>query len=58
MPMAQSVQQPERIRESPKKTSEADLKLNAEKSFVGQTETEYLGFWVSKIGVRYLSSKV
>ena len=34
------------------------LKVNAKKSFFGQTETEYLVFWVSNNGVRPISSKV
>ena len=38
--------------------AEAGLKLNTEKSFFGQTETEYLGLWVSNNVVRPLSSKV
>ena len=37
---------------------EAELKVKAEKSFFGQTETKYLGFWVSNNGVRPLPSKV
>ena len=32
--------------------------MNAEKSFFGQTETEYIGFWVSNNGVRMLLSKL
>ena len=38
--------------------AEAGLKFNAEKSFLGQTETGYLDFWVRNNGVRPLSSKV
>ena len=33
---------------------EAGLKVNAEKSFLVRTETEYLSFWVSNNGVRQL----
>ena len=40
------------------KLVEAGLKVNAEKSFFGCTETEYIGFWVFRYGVRALSSKV
>ena len=36
---------------------EAGLKVNAGKYFFGQTKTEYLGFWVSNIGVRTLLSR-
>ena len=38
--------------------AEAGLKLNAEKSFFGRTETEYLGFWVINNGIIPLSYKV
>ena len=38
--------------------AEAGFKVNIEKSFFGQIETEYLGFWVSNNGVRPLLSKV
>ena len=37
--------------------AEAGLKVNAGKYFFGQTETEYLGFWLSNIGGRPLLSK-
>ena len=40
------------------KLAEAGLKVNAENSFFGRTETEYLSFWVSNNGVMPLSSKV
>ena len=38
--------------------AEVGLKVNIENSFFGQTETEYLGFWVSNNGLRPLSHKV
>ena len=38
--------------------AEAGLKVNADKSFFGRSETEYLGFWVSRNGIRPLASKV
>ena len=38
--------------------SEVVFKVNAEKSFFGKTETEYLGFWVSNNGVRPQLSKL
>ena len=34
--------------------AEAGFKVNIEKSFFVQIETEYLGFWVSNNGVRPL----
>ena len=40
-----------------KKPDEVGLKINAEKLSFVQTETKYLGLWVSKNGVRSLSSK-
>ena len=41
-----------------KRIMKAGLKLNAEKLLFGQTETEYLGLWVSNNGVRPLFSEV
>ena len=37
---------------------EAGLQVNADKSFFGKTETEYLGFWITREGVRPVSKKV
>ena len=37
---------------------EAGLQVNAEKSFFGKTETEYLGFWITRDGVRPVAKKV
>ena len=37
---------------------EAGLKVNAEKSFFGQTETEYFGFWLINNKIRLLLFKV
>ena len=34
--------------------AETGLKLNAEKSFFGKPEREYIGFWVNNNGVRPL----
>ena len=34
------------------------MKVNAENSFFGRTETEYIGFWVSNNEVRPLSAKL
>ena len=36
----------------------AGLKINANKSFFGKTETEYLGFWISRTGIRPITKKV
>ena len=38
--------------------AEAVLKVNAENSYLGQIETQYLGFWLINNRVRPLSSKV
>ena len=38
--------------------AEAGLKVNADKSFFGRTEIEYLEFWVSKEGIQSLTKKV
>ena len=38
--------------------AEARLKVNADKSFFGRTKCEYLGFWVTRDGVRPLVKKV
>ena len=40
------------------KLAEVILKVNTESSFFGCTETDYIGFWVSKNGVRPLLSKL
>jgi len=40
------------------KLGEAGLKVNADKSFFGRHECEYLGFWVTRDGVRPLAKKV
>ena len=40
------------------KLAEAGLKVNAEKSFFGQSECEYLGFWVTRTGIRPIAKKV
>ena len=37
---------------------EAGLKVNCEKSFFGREETEYLGFWITRKGVRPQTKKV
>ena len=40
------------------KLAEAGLKVNCEKSFFGRTETEYLGFWITRHGMRPQTKKV
>ena len=37
---------------------EAGLKVNAKKSFFAQTELEYLGYWITRDGIRPTSKKV
>ena len=36
----------------------AGLKVNAEKSYFGRHETEYLGFWITREGVKPMPNKV
>jgi transposase InsO family protein len=38
--------------------SRVGLKINALKSFFGKTEIEYLGFWITRTGIRPLIKKV
>ena len=40
------------------KLAEAGLKVNVEKSFFGQAECEYLGYWVTREGIRPQAKKV
>ena len=40
------------------KNCEAGLQVNAEKAFFGKTETEYLGFWITREGARPVRKKV
>ena len=39
------------------KLKEKGLKYNIEKSFLGQTEMEYLGFWVTRNGAKPINKK-
>ena len=48
----------EHLEKTLQRLAEAGLKVNANKSFFGREETEYLGYWVSKNGVRPLNKKV
>ena len=36
---------------------EKKLKCNIEKSFFGKTEMEYLGFWVTRDGIKLINKK-
>jgi transposase InsO family protein len=38
--------------------SESGLKVNASKSFFGKEELEYLGYWITREGIKPLSKKV
>ena len=40
------------------KVKEKLLKCNIEKSFFGKTEIEYLGFWVTRDGVKPINRKI
>ena len=39
-------------------TAQAGLNVNAAKSFFGHTKTEYLGFWITREGIRPIAKKV
>ena len=41
-----------------KKIKDHGLKCNIKNSFFGQTEMEYLGLWVTQIGIRTTNKKV
>jgi hypothetical protein len=38
--------------------TDAGLKINTKKSFFGQTELEYLGYWISRQGIQPIAKKV
>ena len=40
------------------KLKEKGLKYNIEKSFLGRTEMEYLGFWVTRNGKKTINKKI
>ena len=40
------------------KLKEKGIKCNIEKSFFGQTEMEYLGFWVTRDGVKPINGNI
>ena len=41
-----------------RRLQKAGLKVNADKSFFGQSELEYLGYWVTRNGIMPLPKKV
>ena len=41
-----------------RKVQEVGLQVNAHKSYFGRSEIEYLGFWVTREGIRPITSKV
>ena len=41
-----------------KRLQNTDLKVNAEKSFFGYSELEYLSYWVTRDGIKPLPKKV
>jgi RNase H-like domain found in reverse transcriptase/Integrase zinc binding domain/Reverse transcriptase (RNA-dependent DNA polymerase) len=41
-----------------KRLKEAGLKVNADKSFFGQSQLEYLGYWITRNGIQPLPKKV
>ena len=47
-----------RLDEVLKRLQQAGLKVNAKKSFFGQSEIEYLGYWISREGIQPLPKKV
>ena len=36
----------------------AGLKVNAKKSFIGKDELEYLGYWITRMGIQPISKKM
>ena len=48
----------EKLKKNPQKPKDNGLKCNIEKSLFGQTEMEYLGFWVTWTGIRSINEKL
>ena len=48
----------EKLELTPQKLKYNRLKCNIKKSFFGQTEMEYLGFWVTRTGIQPINKKV
>jgi hypothetical protein len=47
-----------KLRLTLKRLSDAGLRINAEKSYFGKGEIEYLGYWVTRTGIQPLPAKV
>ena len=47
-----------KLRTTLKRLSDAGLRVNADKSYFGRGEIEYLGYWVTRSGIQPLQSKV
>ena len=48
----------EKLAEVLKRLREAGLKVNAKKSFFGQPEVEYLGYWITRDGIQPVTGKI
>ena len=48
----------QKLKLTPNKLKEKGLKFNTEKLFFGQTEMEYLGFWVTRDGPKPINYKI
>ena len=48
----------DKLRQTLQRLSDAGLRINAEKSYFGKGEIEYLGYWVTRSGIQPLPSKV
>ena len=48
----------EKLELTPHKLNDNRLNYNTEKSFFGQTEMEYIGFWVTRTGIQPINKKV
>ena len=48
----------EKLKQTLYKIKDNGLKYNIEKSSFGQTEMEYIGFWVTRTGIRAINKKV
>ena len=48
----------EKLEEVLKRVRQAGLKVNAKKSFFGKPELEYLGYWVTREGIKPVEKKV
>ena len=48
----------QKLRQTLQRLSDAGLRINAEKSYFGRGEIEYLGYWVTRNGIQPLPTKV